>query len=117
MPATVQNLVIEQGATFSRVVTCTTAAGAVFTLTGYVARMKLRPTPGHATVLLSLTSSPAAGLVVDGTLGTITITITAAQTAAMTFSEASYDLEVESAGGVVTRVLQGIVELSVEVTR
>ncbi|HAQ86506.1 MAG TPA: hypothetical protein DCR78_08700, partial [Pseudomonas sp.] len=48
--------------------------------------------------------------------GTITRTITVAQTAALTWTEAVYDLEVQYPDGTVQRYLQGAVTVSREVT-
>lgn len=112
------NLLVEQGATFRRVLALQDAAGAAIDLTGFTARMQARakvadPNPP----LLDLTSSPAAGLAVDGAAGTVTVVLTDEQTAALTWTAAVYDLEVESAGGEVTRVVQGTIKVSPEVTR
>jgi hypothetical protein len=57
-----------------------------------------------------------AGIVVDAT-GTVTLALTAAQSAALDFDRAYYDIEIVSPAGVVTRLVQGTVTLSREVTR
>jgi hypothetical protein len=108
---------IEQGATFVRVVTCRDEAGTLLNLTGYSAAMQLREVPG-STPLISLTS-PSGGIVLGGALGTITITLTATQTRALISHTAQlvhYDLELTSPSGVVTRLLEGLVEVRPEVT-
>lgn len=48
-------------------------------LTGYTAKLQVREAPG-TTAVLSLTSSPAAGLTVNGALGTVDIRAAPAQT-------------------------------------
>lgn len=84
-------------------------------MTGYTARLTIRDQIG-GTSLLALTSS--SGITLDNTLKTITIDITAAQTAAMTWSEGVYDLELVSpeATPFVTKLLSGAVLVSGEVT-
>jgi hypothetical protein len=67
--------------------------------------------------ILSLTSSPAAGIVLDNTDKTITITISADQTALLTFKTAVYSLEMVSLDGVVTEIMGGKITLEPEVTR
>lgn len=90
--------------------------GTPFDLTGYTARMQVRATIAAASALIDLTS-PSGGIVLGGTAGTIAITITAAQTAALTISSGFYDLELIDAGGAVRRLLSGVVTVSKEVTR
>lgn len=82
-------------------------------LTGATARMQIRAQVGGA-VLLELTTANG-GLALTGP-GTITRSLSAAQTAALTWTEAVYDLEVEYADGTVQRYLQGDVTVSREVT-
>jgi|GEM_PF-3589374 len=85
-------------------------------LTGWTARCQLRDKVGGE-VLLSLTSSPAAGIVLDA-LGNITITVTATQTTAMSpKSKAVFDLELEeTATGFVRNLVGGTVTLATNVT-
>jgi hypothetical protein len=82
-------------------------------LTGATARMQIRAQIGGA-LLLELNTDNG-GLAITGP-GTLTRTLTAAQTAALTWTEAVYDLEVEYADGTVQRYLQGAVTVSREVT-
>lgn len=84
-------------------------------LTGFTARMQIRETIESTTTLVSLTE--ASGITLGGTAGTIGITITATATALLDFDSAVYDLEVVSAGGIVTPVTYGNVYLNDEVTR
>lgn len=84
-------------------------------LTGFTARMQIRETIESTTTLVSLTD--ASGITLGGTAGTIGITISATATALLDFDSAVYDLEVVSAGGIVTPVAYGNVYLNDEVTR
>lgn len=82
-------------------------------LTGATVRMQVRAGLGGA-VLLELTTENG-GLAITGP-GTITRTLTATQTAGLTWTAGVYDLEVEYADGTVQRYLQGAVTVSREVT-
>jgi len=110
------NITINQGATFELTVTWKDSAGTAINLTDYSARMQVRETYSSTSSVLSLTDG--SGITLGGSAGTIAIVISATTTAALTapFSGV-YDLELVSAGGVVTRLLQGAATVSPEVTR
>jgi hypothetical protein len=109
------DLCIPQGATFTRTIRYK-ADGANVSLVGYTARMQIRPTAASATTTLSLTTENGR-IALGGSAGTITLTISATDSAALTAGRYVYDLELVSAGGIVTRLLQGIVTVSANVTR
>ena len=110
------DITINQGATFELTVTWKDSTGAAINLTGYTARMQVRETYSSASTVVSLTNG--SGITLGGAAGTIAILISATTTAALTapFSGV-YDLELVSAGGVVTRLLQGAATVTPEVTR
>ena len=83
-------------------------------MTGYTARMAIKDKIG-GTVLLSLTTVNSR-IVLDNTAKTIRLTISATDTAAITWTKGVYDLEMVSAGGEVTRLLSGAVTVQREVT-
>lgn len=85
-------------------------------ITGYTARMMLRTSVSSVATLASYTST-GGELVLGTTNGKITLTLTAAVSAALSFDTAVYDLELVSAAGIVTRVASGTITLSKEVTR
>lgn len=103
-----------QGETFDRTITWE-IDGTPVNLTGYTARMQIRKTHKSTSAVVSLTSS--SGLTLGGSAGTIQIVISATATAALTAGKYVYDLELVSAGGIVTRVIEGTFELTPEVTR
>lgn len=84
-------------------------------LAGYTARMQIKDRVG-GTVLLSLTSAVDGGITLDDAGKVIEITITAAQAEAITWTSGVYDLELVSAGGIVTALMEGAVTASTEVT-
>jgi hypothetical protein len=114
MSAGTWNIAVEQGADWAATVTWE-ADGDPVDLTGYSAAMQVRKSPGSVAALLELTD--AAGLTLGGAAGTIEITITSAQLSAIEAGDWQYDLELTSASGVVTRVLQGRFVVDAEVTR
>lgn len=107
------DIVIEQGATFSRVITWKDASGTPVDLTGYSARMEVRNSVASGQPILALTSGQ--GITLGGTAGTITLSISAVDTAALDFSNARYDLELVQ-GSNVKRLLKGTVTLDREYT-
>lgn len=116
MTATTQDLTIEQGATFDDTWTWTDSNGDPVNLTGYTARAQVRSQVTSSSTVVSVTSGN--GLTLGGVAGTIRMQLSAATTAALTapFSGV-WDLEVESSGGVVTRLFSGTVTVTAEVTR
>lgn len=101
---------IEQGATWKPVLTLRDTD-----LTGYTARMQIRPDIDSTEILLELTSGD--GITIDGPAGQITLHLTDTETAALDWCEGVYDLELIAPGGDVQRLLKGPVEVDPEVTR
>jgi hypothetical protein len=111
------NFIIEQGATFSTSLTVYNdlAREEPVDLTGYTARMMIRTDYENPAALVSLTTENSR-ITLGGDEGTIALFISATDTAGFTKGNYVYDLELVS-GSVVTRVLQGKIEVSREVTR
>lgn len=105
---------IKQGATFTRTLTISDD-GTARNLTGYTARMSIRRGANDATELLSMTTGNAR-IAIIALSGVVTLTLTAAETAALTWLRGVYDLELVS-GTIVTRILEGAITVSPEVTR
>jgi hypothetical protein len=116
MPAASYDFVIEQGATLVKPIIWSDSNGAPINLTGYSAKMQLRQSVNSDDVLLEL-SSASNTLVITPATGTITMVFSATTTAAITWSRAKYDLEVTSETGAVTRLIEGLITVSKEVTR
>jgi hypothetical protein len=105
----------EQGSSLSRVVTYSDANSSPINLTGYTARMQVRPRASSGYAYLTLTS-PSGGLTLGGTTGTITILVDGSVTSAIPAGDYVYDLEVVN-GAYVDKVMGGDFTLSAEVTR
>lgn len=114
MSAGQHNFIIEQGTTFNPVLTWKDSSGTPIDLSGYTARMQLREYLESSTVVAEL-STENGGIALGGVAGTITLFISATNTANLTESGV-YDLEMVQ-GAVVTRLLEGAFILSKEVTR
>ena len=88
-------------------------------LTDFVARMEIKDKVG-GTLLAS--ADPADGLLkildiaIDNLKKTITLTISATATAAITWKKGVFDLEMQSLAGVVTALITGSVSVTKEVT-
>ena len=113
-----KNFTIEQGADFEEILTYKIDSEPV-NLGGYSARMQVRHTAKGTEVLVSLSSSPTDGqgvITLGGSIGVITISLTAAQTAAIVAGAHVYDLELVVSGKV-RRLLEGAFNVTPEITR
>jgi len=114
------NLCINQGATLNLIFLWTAGqcCGSVgggpvpVDLTGYTVAMQIRAFPLATTILYD--ASP--DIVLGGIAGTIALSIPAVDTATFTWWVGVYDLKLTSSSGVVTRLLEGSVAVSPEVT-
>jgi hypothetical protein len=110
-------LLVEQGATFIYPLTVSDN-GVGRDLTGYDARMKVKYSTYDTTPLLELNVDNGR-IVIDPDQGSnpglLSLVLTAAETAALDFDYAIYDLELDNAG-VVERLVQGAFIVSREVT-
>ena len=111
MPTT-KNIVIDQGSTFDLDVLIVDANRNPVNLTGYSFRASMRKTYFSSTAT-NFTITPAEDL----TTGLFNLALTAEQTSAIKAGRYVYDIEIEDADGVVTRVFDGIATVTPEVTR
>ena len=111
MAAGKHNFTIEQGSTFNREITVQENSQAL-NLTGYSARMQMRSTHDSSTIALTFTAS-----VSNAAQGKIQLSASATNTAAVEEGMYVYDLEIESGSSGVTRLLEGQVTVTPEVTR
>ena len=111
---TIYTFVLPQGSTWDDVWTLK-VAGVAYDLTGCTARLQFRKSFTDQTTALSITSS--SGITLGGIAGTVTFNVADTVTAAIEAGVYVYDLEIETAGGVTSRWVQGKVNVSAEVTR
>jgi len=117
------SFIIEQGATTDFDIAYKDSNRDPIDLTNYQARMQIRPNPSSLDTYITLSSSLAddgTGLsIYDPVSGSINIFISAYSSSQLDFDEAYYDLEIITGSQypVVTRILEGKVQLSKEVTK
>lgn len=107
--------VIEKGADFAPgLMTWKDSNDVAIDITGYTARMQIRKDFGDAFEIELTTGNGR--IVLGGTLGTIQLTIVNADTDALNAGNFKYDLELISSSGIVTRLLEGSLSISENVT-
>lgn len=116
MTATVFNLSIEQGIPYHKEFLVKDTNGANKNLTGYTARMQFRPYPTSLEINLNATTANAK-LAIDTLNSLVIIELLEADTALLTYTSYSYDIELVDATNKPIRLVQGSVSLSPEVTR
>jgi hypothetical protein len=117
MAAASHDILIEKGATFQLSLLWKDGAGSPITLVGYTARMQVRQK--HDSIdpaALDLTTENG-GITLGGAAGTINVIAAATATDDITFKRGVYDLELVSGAGIVTRLIEGFVTVTPEVTR
>lgn len=111
------NFFVYRGATFSEQIEWKDENGVAIDLTGFTARIHMRDTLEATTPFLTLTTENG-GIALGGTAGTVDLLASAAATSAISATSGVYDLELVAGDGVtVTRLLEGLVTISPEVTR
>ena len=117
MTAGYHHFVIEKGATFSKVLTLKDSGGTVINLTGYAsAEMDLRENPEASSTVLTLTTGNSR-VALGGTAGTVTLTITASDTAGLTAGDGVYDLEITDGNSNIYRIMEGTYSIRRNVSR
>ena len=114
--ATISNLTIDANADYSSSVTISSVSDAgvetAFDLTGYTVTASIRKTFASATATaMSITVDP------DPATGSVTVGLTDVQTGTLDRGRYVWDMVVTSAGGLITRVVQGLATVNPSVTR
>ncbi len=108
--ATRVNIVIDQGTDFETSISLTDASNVQLNTTGMTAASQIRRT--H-----SSSNSVAFTAALANTTGTLTLSLNNATTSSMTAGRYVYDVELTDATNVVSRILEGVVTVTPEVTR
>lgn len=116
MPAATYDFEIEQGTTFEKTFRWKDVNEDPVNLTGAEIRMQIRRSVNSDDVLLEL-STTNGRIISGGATGDITLRLVESVSAAIEWRRGVYDLEVEASDGTVTRLLQGAITISREVTR
>lgn len=116
MAAATYDFALEQGSTLLKPIVWKDSTGTPVNLTGYSARMQVRQSVASTDILLEM-STANNKISIDPSSGKITLIFSAATTAAITWKRGKYDLELTSADGTVTRLIEGQITVSQEITR
>lgn len=116
MPAGKYTIQIEPGATFELPLQFLDANSVPINLTGYTARMQVRPAPG-GTLILDLTTSNGKIVITDAAQGKLKLLVEASETNSVPPGVYRYDLELQSPANVVTRYLEGQVRVKEQITQ
>mgnify|MGYP000337768281 CR=1 FL=1 len=110
------NITCDQGATLHKSISWNNSANSPYNLTGYSARMQVRPTVDSTTVILELTTGNGR-ITLGSTEYNISLLVSASVTDGLTPGLYVYDLEIVSPSGVVDRILEGNFKVKAGVTR
>lgn len=109
--ATISNLVIDQGTTFSSIITLTNQDGTAMNLTGYTVASQFRKSYQSSTAT-NFTAS-----IYDAIAGKVRLQLTPAASSAVKAGRYLYDIELTSPTGEKSRALEGLVIITPEITR
>jgi hypothetical protein len=109
-----QDIVIAQGSKFEMTVVVT-EGGVVKNITGWSARMQIRPARGSSTLYDDF-SSPADSLTISGVDGQVLVDIPGSITAAYDWTNGAYDIKLTDTGGEPHRIVEGTVKVDHSVT-
>ena len=108
--ATRVNIIIDQGTDFSTTVNLTDSAGTNLNLTGFSAASQIRKT--H-----SSSNSTAFTCTLTTANSTLTLALNNSVTAAMSAGRYVWDAELTDSSGSISRILEGMVTVTPEVTK
>jgi hypothetical protein len=109
--ATISNLYVDAGSTYSNIITLAASNGQPLNLTGYTVASQMRKS------FQSSTSYSFTATVYDAIAGKIRLTLTDEQSALIPAGRWLYDVEITSSSGVTSRVVEGVVIVSPQITQ
>ena len=109
--ATVSNLFVDAGANYSNIITVAASNGQPLDLTGYTVASQMRKSYQSSTAY-NFTAS-----VYNAATGKVRLQLTDTQSAAIPAGRWLYDVEITSPSGTKTRVVEGIVTVSPQITQ
>ena len=109
--ATVSNLFVDAGSTYSNIITVSASNGQPLDLTGYTVASQMRKSYGSSTSY-NFTSS-----IYNAVQGKVRLQLTDTQSQAIPSGRWLYDVEIRSPSGAVTRVVEGIVTVNPQITQ
>jgi hypothetical protein len=109
--ATVSNLFVDAGANYSNIITVAASNGQALDLTGYTVASQMRKSYQSSTAY-NFTAS-----IYNAATGKVRLQLSDTQSAAIPAGRWLYDVEITSPSGTKTRVVEGIVTVSPQITQ
>jgi hypothetical protein len=106
---------IEQGADLLKPLVWNDSTGNPVILSGYTARLQVRRSVSDTNVLFEMSTANGRISIVPSQ-GQIVLDFKSADTTPLTWKQGKYDLELTSPTGIVTRLIQGSISISPEIT-
>lgn len=109
--ATISNLFVDAGANYSNIISVAASNGQALDLTGYSVASQIRKSY-QSSIAYNFTCS-----VYDATAGKIRLQLSNTQSSAIPAGRWLYDVEITSPSGTKTRVVEGIVTVTPQITQ
>lgn len=109
--ATISNLFVDAGSNYSNIISVTATNGLALDLTGYTVKSQMRKSYSSS---VAYNFNPS---VYDALNGKVRLQLTAAQSEAIPPGRWLYDVEITSPSGTKTRVVEGIVTVTPQITQ
>jgi len=109
--ATISNLFVDAGSDYSNIITVSSTNGQPLNLSGYTVASQMRKSYSSSTVY-AFTAS-----VYDAANGKVRLQLSASASSAIPAGRWLYDVEITSASGTKTRVVEGIVTITPQITQ
>lgn len=109
-----QNICVTKGDTAPVEVYYKNPDGSAVDMTGYTAKFTAKDRVDDQSPIFQLTE--VAGITIAATDGMLSVNMTPTQTSLLSWTGAHYDLEVTDAGGIVTTLVSGRIEVESEIT-
>lgn len=109
--ATISNLFVDAGSDYSNIITVSATNGQALNLTGYTVASQMRKSYGSTTVYSFAPS------LYDAANGKVRLQLSASTSSSIPAGRWLYDVEITSPSGTKTRVVEGIVTITPEITR
>lgn len=109
--ATISNLFVDAGSDYSNIITVSATSGVPLNLTGYTVASQMRKSYS------SSTSYNFTGSIFDALNGKVRLQLNSTQSSAIPAGRWLYDVEITSPSGTKTRVVEGIVTVTPQITQ
>jgi len=109
--ATISNLFVDAGSDYSNIITVSSTNGQPLNLTGYSVASQMRKSYSSSTAYAFAAS------VYDAANGKVRLQLSASNSSAIPAGRWLYDVEITSPSGTKTRVVEGIVTITPQITQ